>query len=89
MMKFRKRFNAKRLAEINEKILQAEKAEQEQDSEEKQDNDHHGDGPNGSNGVEEVKSELTAEKPATEPAAQTNQGRLIIDATCTPADISF
>jgi len=86
MVKFRKRFNAKRLADINEKILQAEKSKQELETE--QDEDRHDNDSGGSGNLEE-KSEMSEAEVIAEADARPNQGTLILDATCTPADISF
>jgi IS5 family transposase len=86
MVKFRKRFNAKRLADINETIIQAEKSQQEQ---EKEPDDEHNDSGSGGSGNLEEKSEMSEEEAIAEADAIPNQGTLILDATCTPADISF
>lgn len=85
MVKFRKRFNAKRLAAINEKIIQAEK---EQELEIELDDDHNDNDSGGSGNLEE-KCEISEEEAIAEADARPNQGTLIVDATCTPADISF
>jgi len=92
MVKFRKRFKAKRLAKINELILAAERAQAEEQN--KQDDDHndsHVDNdkpPKGSHkptrSTDPVESKSKTEKPLPP-----NQGTLILDATCTPADIHF
>lgn len=88
MVKFRKRFNANRLAKINERIIAAEKApaqiEKEKDQEDRDHNDHQG----GSGEVSEESRENQADaKDTSEPTP--NQGILILDATCTPADVHF
>ena len=80
LVKFRKRFNAKRLAHINELIVAAEAVAQQavdaQDDDDDENDDNHG--------SDEVESTMPKTK-----AAQENQGTLIVDATCTPADIHF
>ena len=77
LVKFRKRFNAKRLAHINELIVAAEAAAQQSvDAQDDEDDDD--------NGSDEVESTTPKAK-----AAQENQGTLIVDATCTPADVHF
>lgn len=77
LVKFRKRFNAKRLGKINELILKAEEAQKTED----QDNEnHHNDGPGG---IPEETETPNA------PEEGVNQGILILDATCTPADMRF
>jgi hypothetical protein len=94
LVKFRKRFNHKRLAQINELILAAEsagqKTERKRNEEKKSDDDDH----SSSGGKEN--NEADAETPenllAAEPAKvkeKPNQGTLILDATCTPADIHY
>jgi len=71
MVKFRKRFNSKRLADINEKILQAEKTEQELEIE--QDDDHNDNNCGGSGNLEE-KSKKSEEEAIAEADARPNQG---------------
>lgn len=84
LVKFRKRFNAKRLAYINEIIVAVEAADKAaQQAAEAQDDDDDND-DNNSNGV--VGS--TTPK-AKRPKENPNQGTLIVDATCTPADVHF
>ena len=86
LVKFRKRFNAKRLAKINERILQAEtaaQAVQEAAAEEEHDDndDHDANGNGGTSSLSETVTSGARPKP--------NQGTLILDATCTPADMHF
>ena len=90
LVKFRKRFNAKRLAKINERILMAEAAQKARKSEQEkeQDDDHHDDGPGSGNGTDANPAERKDEA-AGIPEAGPNQGTLILDATCTPADMRF
>jgi len=91
MVKFRKRFNAKRLAKINERIISA-KAEQRAIQSEKEtvhDEDHHDDDSRGSGSVDTTKPVETQEIEVDAPEAKPNQGTLILDATCTPADLRY
>lgn len=85
LVKFRKRFNAKRLAHINEIILAAEAAAKaaEQAAESQDDDDDDENDDNGNDNVESTtpKAKCPKENP--------NQGTLIVDATCTPADVRF
>lgn len=90
MVKFRKRFNAKRLAKINERIVLAEtnqKALQEAKQKD-QDNDLHDD-QNTSGRVDSSQSETTEDVAMNPSEVKSNQGTLILDATCTPADMRF
>lgn len=87
MVKFRKRFNAKRLAKINERILLAETKQKAAQSKE-QDNDHHDD-QNGSGTVDVIQPNETKDGATKKPEVKPNQGTLILDATCTPADMRF
>jgi IS5 family transposase len=91
LVKFRKRFNAKRLDKINERILMTEAAQKARTSaqEKEPDDDHHDNGPGGSG--HETDSNPAERKHEAEgiPEASTNQGTLILDATCTPADMRF
>lgn len=86
LVKFRKRFNAKRLAEINERVSLAEKAQQadEQKSDD-EDIDHRDDDTTSTGGGVEEKGEDQTEEAPEEP----NQGTIILDATCTPADVRY
>lgn len=92
LVKFRKRFNAKRLAKINELIITAEaahkKAQRESDNGQE---DHHGDDHDPPTGLVQDNSEPATTKerevPLEEPVP--NQGTLILDATCTPADLHY
>lgn len=78
MVLFRKRLNSKVLAEINELICgTAKMADQEADDDVDDDND----APGNSNVSEDCAD--------TDGADQGNQGILILDATCAPADIKF
>jgi IS5 family transposase len=86
LVKFRKRFKKGRLEKINERIALAmvqEQAAKKDDT--KKDDNNHNDPQSGSrredteNGTEKV---VFAEP-------QTNQGILILDATCIPADIKY
>ncbi len=84
MVHFRKRFSAEILKEINEEICRAAK-----EAQEKQDNDDiKPKPPSGGN-------KTTAEEPTNQKKESSfeiypaNQGKLILDATCAPADIRF
>lgn len=82
LVKFRKRFNAKRLAKINELIVAAEAAHQLTPKESgSEPDDHHDDQPPGSDRApaETASAETSESSP--------NQGTLLLDATCTPADL--
>jgi transposase, IS5 family len=98
IVKFRKRFNAKRLAEINERIIQAEKAhkalQKVQGNEGNEDDEHDDNDHTGSGGIKEIElpaTDETTEKVSVQPSPKTNpnQGTLILDATCTPADVRY
>ena len=92
LVKFRKRFNAKRLARINELIVAAEAAHKTtpKGGGEDQDDHHHDDHepPTGSVEGSSEPVALQAEETASEEPVP-NQGTLILDATCTPADIHY
>jgi hypothetical protein len=90
MVKFRKRFNAKRLAKINERIVSAETKQKELQSEKKKEQDSdHDNNQNGSGAVDVIQTdEIKTESPEI-PETKPNQGTLILDATCTPADMRF
>jgi len=91
MVKFRKRFSGKRLAKINERIIAAEAAFNagQSDKEEHQDDKNHDDHQGGSGDVTSVKSSENATETEATPEDQPNRGTLILDATCTPADLRF
>ena len=91
MVKFRKRFNAKRLAKINERIVLAETEQTALQSkkENDQDNDHHDDNQNGSGRATPAKPVETYAEKGDAPETTPNQGTLILDATCTPADLRY
>jgi len=84
LVKFQKRFNAKRLAKINELIVAAEAAHQNapKASGNKPD-DHHDDQPPGSGRAP------VATTTAVTSESSPNQGTLLVDATCTPADLHY
>jgi len=90
LVKFRKRFNAKRLARINELIVAAEVAHKTTQNDGDQDDHHHDDHDPPTGLVEGSSEPVTShagEAQLSEPAP--NQGTLILDATCTPADIHY
>jgi hypothetical protein len=87
LVKFRKRFNQKRLARVNEIVLAAEagdhKAQQQAAAAPSRDDDQNLGGGNPVGPAE------TAPIDAPIPEAKPNQGKLILDATCTPADVHY
>ena len=93
MVKFRKRFNSERMKKINELILRAETEQQlEEDSAAdqkttKNDRDDNDDDANKASTAltAEVKEDQTEKQDNLPP----NKGKLILDATCAPADIRF
>jgi IS5 family transposase len=87
MVKFRKRFKAERLARINELILAAEQEALQKEKEE-DDDDHNNDDQGGSSKAEaELSEDIVVEE--TTPKEKPNQGTIILDATCTPADLRY
>lgn len=91
LVKFRKRFKKDRLDKINERITvalaSAQAAQAAEDAESKNDDDHddHKDHQGGSGQTELAKA--TTDEKLKEP--HPNQGTLILDATCVPADIKY
>jgi IS5 family transposase len=86
LVKFRKRFKKERLEKINERIALAIAQEQAAKSDEtKEDNNKHNDSQGGSG---RIATENAADNAVTE-EPQANQGILILDATCIPADIKY
>lgn len=84
LVKFRKRFKKERLEKINERIALAMTQWQAAEKEEaKKDNNNHNDPQCGNSDTESA----TETKVPAEP--QANQGVLILDATCIPADIKY
>lgn len=88
MVKFRKRFKAERLAKINELILAAEQhtVQSEKEAENKE---HHNNDQGGSGKADTEPSEALTGEDKTTSKESPNQGTLILDATCTPADIRY
>lgn len=85
MVHFRKRFNAETLKTINEEICRAAK-----EAEEKKDDDNSKPGPpSGSNKAAEEGSTNPERKASSFETYQENQGKLILDATCAPADVRY
>jgi len=84
MVHFRKRFGTEVLKDINEEICRATKEAQEK----KDDDDNNPEPPSGGNKTiaEESKDPDEASSFEIYPA---NQGKLILDATCAPADIHY
>ncbi|MHC1761009.1 MAG: IS5 family transposase [Negativicutes bacterium] len=93
LVKFRKRFNHKRLAKINELIFLAESAEREAEKKtaaERSDDENQTPGGGKTNCTSRTQN--TATSKATDLSAvneKPNQGTRILDATCTPADIHY
>ena len=91
MVKFRKRFNAKRMAKVNDLILKAESdqqaAEEALKEEQTATKDQDGDDTNYPDSPLAIDEEKASgeERAATKP----NQGTLLLDATCALADIRF
>ena len=88
MVKFRKRFKAKRLAKINELIMAAEHHAV-QNEKEAEDDDHHDNNQGGSGKVDTEPSEASTVEEEVTPKENLNQGTLILDATCAPADLRY
>lgn len=91
LVKFRKRFKKERMAQINERIAMAEKLAQTSEKEAEQKDDSSNDnqqGP-GSSGPEGKEKADEATTDAGTESSKPNQGTLILDATCTPADIKY
>lgn len=94
LVKFRKRFKKERMMRINERILLSEQAAQAAETQaptdrtdDEEDHDHHDpQDPGGSQG-QFTEDESSADAAAEE--TKPNQGILILDATCTPADIKY
>lgn len=85
MVHFRKRFNADTLKEINEEICRITK-----ESEKKKDDDNSK--PGSPPGVNTASEESTTNPEGNDSSFETyreNQGKLILDATCAPADIRY
>ncbi len=83
MVHFRKRFGTEVLKDINEEICQAARKAEEQ----KDDDDNKPEPPSGGHKTEE--SNNPKRKGSSFITYPVNQGKLILDATCTPADIRF
>ena len=87
LVKFRKRFTAKRLAKINERIVLGEKAKQVDTV--LVETENHNDKLDDDNDDQTGGTIATAEATAVKAKPNPNQGTLILDATCTPADMHF
>lgn len=88
MVKFRKRFNAKRLAKINEMIIDAETVQTKiyKETENDQDEQHHEDHDPPQ---EPMHKQPDEESKALSEEETANKGTLILDATCAPADLRY
>ncbi|MPM66535.1 IS5 family transposase ISDha14 [bioreactor metagenome] len=91
LVKFRKRFKKERMSQINERIALSEQAakisKNQAQTDRKDDNDHDDQRGPRSPQAGKAESEITVE--ATSEKSTPNQGMLILDATCTPADIKY
>lgn len=86
LVKFRKRFKKDRLDKINERIAKAlVQGQAAEDAEFKKNDNDHDDHQDGSGHVDAAKA--TEDEQPKEP--HPNQGTLILDATCIPADIKY
>ncbi|KJS77429.1 MAG: transposase [Desulfotomaculum sp. BICA1-6] len=83
MVHFRKRFGNKALIEINEEICRAAR-----EADEKKDNDDNKPEPPKDGNKETVEGKNNPDKDSFE-VYPANQGKLILDATCAPADIRY
>lgn len=86
LVKFRKRFKKDRLTRINERIVSAQQAAE---SENETKDDDHDDTQGGSHTPDTSKPEENNAETTTSAESQPNQGMLILDATCIPADIKY
>lgn len=82
MTHFRKRFGAGVINQVNEWVVEAEQAKT-KDTDKTKDDDNDLDNPNGS-GISGSSEQIDSheEKPK-------NQGKMLVDATCAPADIAY
>ena len=80
MVHFRKRFGQEQLDRINEEIVK-------RSLEQAEEQDHDGSNEQGGGSSVEAKIKQTESKPQQQLAP--NQGKLVIDATCGPADMSY
>lgn len=85
MVHFRKRFGSETLKDINEEIcLAAKKAE-----EQKKDDDNSPKPPLGGKKTHEKEPNSPESKASSFEVYPANKGKLILDATCAPADIRY
>jgi len=84
MTHFRKRLDASIINQVNEWIVEAQMREEEVQSEQDDDDDDD-DGRNG----EITTDQASISQQEDHPDEPSNQGKLLIDATCAPADIAF
>jgi len=86
MVHFRKRFDAeKTLKAINEEICRAAREAEDK----KDDDDHKPEPPSNGNKAESVESSSPERNASSFEIYRKNQGKLILDATCAPADIRY
>lgn len=84
MTHFRKRFDAEMINEINERIIQLQKASTSELETKKDSSDDDDDDPSG---MSKNQRDLNLKK--KEQTQPTHQGKLLIDATCVPANITY
>ena len=92
LVKFRKRFKKERMMHINERILlseQAAKSAEKASIEQTEDDDHDHHDPQDPGGSQGQFTEDESSAHAATEETKPNQGILILDATCTPADIKY
>lgn len=85
MVHFRKRFNAETLKAFNEEICSAAREAEEK----KGDDDNKAEPPSGGNKAATGESTNPERKASSFETYHKNQGKLILDATCAPADIRY
>ena len=87
MTYFRKRLNAEVIQQVNEWVLEAE-----EETKAQEDNDDNQDGnppDGGSVKSDETPKRKRANKATSEMEPESHQGKLLLDATCVPADIAY
>lgn len=84
MTHFRKRLDASIINQVNEWIVEAQMQEAE-DEQTEQDDDDNDDDPHGGATADETATSQQEDHPDK----SSNQGKLLIDATCAPADIAY
>src|SRR5699024_4302340 len=82
MTHFRKRLDAGIINQLNEAIVMEELRKNQEDDDQGDDSDDNDDPPSGSSSTKNADSQPNHDQPA-------NQGKLLLDATCSPADIAY